>query len=362
LPLSLAERLRELIQREGPITFHDWMQAALYDPNGGYYQRPDLSRWGRAGDYRTSPERSELFAATFARYFARLFDELQRPEAWTIVESGAGDGRFAAGVLRTLADQFPAVFAATGYVVYELSTDAVQRAQETLIEFADRVEFHSELPPVAQGIYFSNELLDAFPVHRVVKNEEGLSELYVTVDSEGSFEWSTGSLSTPRLDEYCRTYSIALAPGQIIEINLEIDDWLAQVASKLEQGFLVTVDYGAEADELYDPSQRPQGTLRAFSRHAFVDRLLDRPGECDITSTVNWTHVKTAGDRLGFRVIEYASQDKFLLQAGLLEEMEYRLQRSGSEAEKLSLTTSAREMILPGGMASSFQVLVQRTK
>src|SRR5215207_3063271 len=114
------------------------MKAALYDPNGGYYQRADLERWGREGDYRTSPERSELFAATFARYFAALFNELQQPEEWTIVECGAGDGRFAAGVLRTLADQFPAVFAATSYVVYELSPDSRRRAQERLFEFSDR--------------------------------------------------------------------------------------------------------------------------------------------------------------------------------------------------------------------------------
>jgi SAM-dependent MidA family methyltransferase len=360
LPVSLAERLRELIRREGPITFHDWMKAALYDPDGGYYQRPDFKRWGREGDYRTSPERSEFFAATFARYFAGLFDELQRPEEWTIVECGAGDGRFAAGVLRTLADQFPTVFGATRYLVYELSTDARRRAQERLVEFSDRVEFHSELPQVALGIYFSNELLDAFPVHRVTKNEDGLAELYLTVNAEGRFAWSTGPLSTERLSEFCRTYSIALAPGQIIEINLEVDDWLAQVAGKLKQGFLITVDYGSESDELYDPVQRPHGTLRAFSRHAFVDDLLATPGEFDITASVNWTQVKNAGERLGFRVVEFAPQDKFLLNAGLLEEMELRLERADTDAEKSSLTTSAREMILPGGMASSFQVLVQR--
>jgi SAM-dependent MidA family methyltransferase len=336
------------------------MKAALYDPNGGYYQRPDSERWGREGDYRTSPERSELFAATFARYFAALFDELQQPEEWTIVECGAGDGRFAAGVLRTLADQFPAVFAATRYVVYESSPDSRRRAQERLVEFSDRVAFHSDLPQVALGIVFSNELLDAFPVHRVVKNQEQLSELYVALNSEGSFVWSAGPLSTPRLSEFCRDYSVALAQGQVIEINLQIDDWLAEVARKFDHGFLITVDYGAEAGQLYDFAQRPHGTLRAFSRHAFVDDVLATPGECDITSTVNWTQVKTAGERLGFKVVEFAAQDKFLLNAGLLEEMELRLKRADSEAEKLSLTTSAREMILPGGMASSFQVLVQK--
>ncbi len=355
LPVSLAERLRELIRREGPITFHEWMKAALYDPAGGYYQRSDLERWGREGDYRTSPERSEVFAATFARYFAKLYDKVERPEKWTIVECGAGDGRFAAGVLRTLADRFPVVFAATQYVLYELSDDARKRAQKRLIEFDDRVQFSSELPPVKCGIYFSNELLDAFPVHRLIKGEEGVSELYVSIASNGELEWTTGPLSRQRLGEY----SLNLAPGQIVEINLDIDDWLVQVVAKLEQGFVITVDYGAEADNLFDPVRHPHGTLRAFSRHGFVENVLSQPGEIDITASVNWTQVKRVGERLGLEVVEFASQDKFLLNEGLLEELEYLLTRTADATEKVALTTGAREMILPGGMASSFQVLVQ---
>ena len=356
LPASLAERLREQIRREGPITFHDWMKAVLYDPAGGYYQRSDLQRWGRQGDYRTSPERSELFAATFARYFAKLYDELERPETWTIVECGAGDGRFATGVLRTLAHRFPVVFAATQYVVNELSDDARRRAEERLIEFAGRVRFCADLPSVECGIYFSNELLDAFPVHRVAKNGE-LSELYIDVSLNGNFEWTTGPLSTSRLAEFCRAYSLDPAPGQIVEIDLEVEDWFAHVAEKLLNGFVITVDYGAEANELYDPV-RAQGTLRAFSRHGFVDDVLAQPGEVDITASVNWTQVKKVGEQLGLKVIEFASQDRFLLKAGLLEEMQY-LMTVADTADTVALSTGAREMILPGGMASSFQVLVQ---
>ena len=338
------------------------MRASLYDPAGGYYQRSDLERWGREGDYRTSPERSELFAATFARYFAKLYDELQRPEEWSIVECGAGDGRFAVGVLRTLFERFPQIFAATRYVVYELSDDALQRARQRLAEFGTRVEFYSEfeLITAGSGIYFSNELLDAFPVHRVVKNRDGLAELYVTLDAEGSFVWSTGSLSTERLVDYCREYSLELSDGQIIEINLAIDDWLAQVAGKLDEGFLITVDYGEEAHDLYDSARRPHGSLRGFSRHGFVDDVLAQPGECDLTTTINWTQVKSTGERLGFKVIEFASQDKFLLNAGLLEELDLLLEDAHTDAEKVALSTNAREMILPGGMASSFQVLVHK--
>lgn len=361
MPVSLAERLKEVIRREGPVTFHDWMNAALYDPAGGYYQRSDLERWGREGDYRTSPERSELFAATFARYFAKLYDELNRPEEWAIVECGAGDGSFAAGVLRMFSDQFPQIFAATRYLVYDSSDDALRRARERLSEFGERVEFYSDfgLVSASRGIYFSNELLDAFPVHRVMMTRDGLSELYVALDSDGSFVWSTGPLSTARLSDFCHANSLELADGQIIEINVAIDNWLAQVAGKLDDGFLITVDYGEEADELYDAARRRRGTLRAFLRHGFVDDVLVQPGEYDITTTINWTQVKSAGERLGFSVIEFASQDKFLLNAGLLEELELRLRNAGSEADKLAVSTSAREMILPGGMASSFQVLVQ---
>ncbi len=354
MPVSLAERLRVLIRREGAISFHDWMKAALYDPDGGYYQRSERARWGREGDYRTSPERSELFAATFAHYFAGLSDEL------TIVECGVGDGSFAFGVLSTLREQSPAIFSGTRYIVYDVSDDARRRARERLAEFGDHVEFYADWDSVSvsHGIYFANELLDAFPVHRVLKTEEGLSEFYVIVDKGGEFSWTTGPLSTPRLAEFCNGYS--LVDGQIIEISLAIDDWLAQVARRLEHGFLITVDYGSEAIDLYDPAQRPEGTLRGFARHGFVGDLLAQPGESDLTSTINWTQVKNAGERLGFQLVEFDSQDKFLLHAGLLEQLEYRISKVETEGQKAALTIGAREMILPGGMASSFQVLVQK--
>lgn len=359
MPVSLAERLRERIRREGPITFHDWMQAALYDPEGGYYQRSDRERWGREGDYRTSPERSELFAATFARYFAKLSEELNE---LTIVECGAGDGTFAAGILHALKGQFPSVFAATRYVVYELSDDARQSAQQRLTEFGDRVQFYSDWDSVSvkSGIVFSNELLDAFPVHRVVQTRDGLSELYVALDSSGKFVWANRAVSSPRLTEFLNEHSLQLANGQIVEINLAVNDWLAQVCRKLEHGFVITVDYGAESGELYDFAQRPTGTLRGFSRHAFVEDVLTEPGDYDLTTTINWTQVKTVAERLGLQLIDFTSQDRFLLQAGLLDQLQDLLSRADTEAEKMSLTISAREMILPGGMASSFQVLVQK--
>src|SRR6266850_2131349 len=142
-PSALAERIRERIRSEGPITFCDWMRMALYDEDEGYYRRAGRQKWGRAGDYRTSPERSSLFAATFARYFAQLHDQLGRPREWTIVEVGAGDGRFGSCVLQTFQNSFPSVFVATRYIVDEASSHSRSIARERLAPFGDQVEFQT---------------------------------------------------------------------------------------------------------------------------------------------------------------------------------------------------------------------------
>jgi SAM-dependent MidA family methyltransferase len=359
-----AARLRERIKRDGPITFHDWMNAALYDPSDGYYCRVDQLRWGREGDYRTSPERSSLFAATFARYFARLYDDLDRPSRWTIVEVGAGDGHFASGVLLTLRRFFPQVFSATSYVIDEVSPNSRTLAEERLQAFSDRVQFKKlEEVEINPGVVFSNELLDAFPVHRLTIDKGQLREFFVNVDDDEKFEWTLGE---PRPD-YCQRLrdcfeeaGIQPAEGQVVEISLEVEGWLQKVAARMHAGYVVTVDYGAAVEDLYSPMAEKNGTLRGFQRHRFVDDLLARPGEQDLTTTVNWSLVKSCGARLGFEVVEFERQDRFLLAAGLLEQLELESQEREGEAERLRLSTAAREMILPDGMAAHFQVLVQK--
>lgn len=357
----LPERLRERIRQAGAITFKDWMAAALYDPDKGYYCRM-RQRWGREGDYRTSPERSPLFAATFARYFATLYETMNRPARWTIVEIGAGAGQFAEGVLTTLRSQFPEVFAATAYLIDEVSESSNLLARERLTRFDGRVEFLSsaDRPMIDGGIIFSNEVLDAFPVHRVTMRDGQLKEFFVTVDTAGDFEWTLGPPSTQRLDEYLESVNARLAEGQIVEINLAADEWLTGIASRLTCGYLITVDYGASASELYGITGREHGTLRAFRRHQLVDDFLAYPGEQDLTTTIDWTFMMTLGERLGLETVEFARQDHFLLKAGLLEELEAVAAEEKSEAGRLRLRTSSREMILPEGMAARYQVLVQR--
>jgi SAM-dependent MidA family methyltransferase len=360
----LASRLREQIRKDGPLPFYDWMKAALYHPEDGYYCRSDFERWGREGDYRTSPERSAMFAATFARYFAALYENMGRPPQWTIMELGAGDGHFAGGVLATLQRSFPDCCAATSYVIDEVSAPARALARRRLRQFGDRVAFarlkETQLNP---GVVFSNEFLDALPVHRVACLDGRLREFRVGVGANGDFEWL---LSEPepalsaRCLEYFRTYGVQLSEGQIAEVCFEIEDWLALVAQQMETGYLVTVDYGATATDLYSSLERLGGTLRGFQRHEFVVDLLARPGEHDLTTTVNWSQVKSAGAACGITVVNFERQDRFLLAAGLLAQLECETNQCPSAAERLRTSIAAREMVLPDGMAAHFQVLVQQ--
>jgi SAM-dependent MidA family methyltransferase len=361
---SLAERLRAKIAREDAITFRDWMAAALYDEREGYYRRHDLMRWGRAGDYRTSPERTPLFAATFARYFASLHEQLGSPARWTIYEAGAGSGDFACVALRTLARDHAEVFRATRYVIDEIGEDARRVAASKLAPFAEQVEFRrfaESIGDVAHdGIVFSNELFDALPLHCVRMSGGRLRELCVGLDADGNFEWIEREPSTPRLVEHFARFGVELSEGQCAEVNLAAEDFVRRFASLITRGFVVTVDYGATAEELYDVRLRPRGSLRAFRAHRLSDDLLASPGEQDITATVNWSQLIRAGTEAGLETVLLERQDKFLLNAGFVEQLEAMSARAAGEGERASLRVAAREMILPGGMSESFQVLVQK--
>lgn len=360
LQAPLTELLREKIRQNGPITFRDWMDTALYHPHYGYYCSPERDRWGAAGDYRTSPERSALFAATFARYFVQLFKELGVSDRLTILEIGAGAGHFAEGVLETIRRSFPQDYVRLQYLIDEVSQDSRIIAASRLAQFGDVVSFKGllEIDSLKFGIIFGNELLDAFPVHRITRHANELQELFVGLNSAEEFSWLSGPLSTPRLKKYCQNFECELQDGQIVEINLDVEDWLTQAAAKLAEGYVILVDYGAEDTELYGRPERREGTLRSFSKHKFVADILAQPGEQDITTTVDWSFVKTVSEKVGFSVVEHERQDRFLLQHGFLTELDRSINEAETESERIASRIGASEMILPDRMGASFQVLV----
>lgn len=337
------------------------MQAALYDSAEGYYRRRRV-RQGRAGDYRTAPESSPLFGAVFAHYFMKSYFDLGAPDELTIIEVGAGAGDFARAVLATLQREFPQVFNATRYIIDEISDDARSQALTKLGEFKDRIQFQSlsEIEsPLPHAIMFSNELLDAFPVNRIIGRNEKIRELRVGLNEEDEFVWIEDELSGD-VAEYCDRIRLQLAEGQVYEANLTAEEFISRGAQVIREGLLITVDYGAEKGELLNDPNRFHGTLRAFHKHNFVDDLFARPGEHDLTTTVDWTQIQQAGARSGFETLRLQRLDEFLITEGALEALGDATNRVGDEVELFNFNAAARELIMPNGMAASFQVLVQR--
>jgi len=359
--MTLSDRLRDEIKRRGPITFHDWMQAALYDERDGYYRRADRIRQGRSGDYRTAPETSPLFGATFANYFAQCYFDLGSPDNWTIFEMGAGRGDFAHAVLNTLRTSFPDVFAATRYLIGEIGDEARNAAARKLRDYSDRVQFQplDQLTSPFPGIIFSNELLDAFPVHRVIGCDGGLRELWVDVNEAEDFAWRPCDLDE-RVAEYCERIGLRLKEGQIYEVNLEAEDFVAQAARLIDRGFLISVDYGSDRADLLNAPHRTAGTLRSFRRHRMTDDVLSHPGERDLTTTVDWTQIQKAGKRNNLQTTRFERLDKFLMSEGLLELLSGLSGQRLDAAATVSLQLGARELIRPDGLAASFQVLIQQ--
>lgn len=357
--MSLEARLRERIQREGPISFYEWMKSALYDEREGYYCTARV-RQGRSGDYRTAPEVSPLFGAVFARYFMKAYFDLAAPDEFAIIEVGGGAGDCARAVLATLQRDFPKVFAATRYFIAEISGNARAQALTKLAAFKDRIQFRSlaEIDGrIPHAVIFSNELFDAFPVNRVIGRNGKLRELCVGL-SDSNFVWIESDLTAP-VAEYCSRIKLHLAESQVYEVNLGVEQFISRAAEIIGRGLLISVDYGAERNDLLNDQSRFRGTLRAFHRHQFVDNLLSHPGEYDLTTTVDWTQVIAAGERNGFKTLRLQRLDEFLWSEGAANELGRATTQISDPVELLNFTTSSRELIVPTGMAASFQVLVQ---
>jgi SAM-dependent MidA family methyltransferase len=207
------------------------------------------------------------------------------------------------------------------------------------------------------GCFLSNELVDAFPVHRVILDQGNLKELYVT-QREGQFEERWGEPSDPRISDYFQSMDIALREGQKAEVNLRALEWMENVARCLERGFVLTIDYGYLAKELYAPHRR-EGTLLCYSRHQISDNPYERLGEQDITSHVNFTSLIRKGEEVGLQVAGLVPQYRFLIGLGILEQME-TLGSRVSELEGLKLRLSLKHLIEPEmGMGEVFKVLIQ---
>jgi SAM-dependent MidA family methyltransferase len=340
--LSLSERLRQRILREGPISFRDFMEAALYDPEEGYYARG--ARIGDGGDFVTSPHVTPSFAAALARRFRRETEDFEGTVDF--VEAGAGEGRFLKDFAGALARE-DRVFAG------RVRLTAIERApiaRERLASLGEAcrvLESADEIPQGSvSGWIFSNELYDALPVARVHGTADGLSELFVGIDDRG-FTW----VRRPAPDayrDYFASFGVKLEAGQTAEVSPAAAPLHRRLSRALARGFLVTFDYGHRAPVLYHATARRNGTIAVHTRGSRRADPLARPGEVDLTAHVNWDGLIRAGEQEGLTTRGITRQGRFLVESGVFDFV-------ASEAEKWR----AYRIVDPEGMGDELSVLVQ---
>lgn len=328
----LHRLLVERIRRDGPITFRDFMAEALYHPQHGYYTsgRP----WEGRGDFATAPAYSALFAASLARFLG-MAKEAMGPRRFEVVEVGSGSGLLASQLRPLLADR--------GMVLR-----SVEHRRPPLL--GRDVPWSASLEGLdVRGALLSNELFDALPVHRLRRGDAGLEELWVAARGDALVpHW--GLLSRPEVAAHAERYALAAEPGSIAEVNLDAPAMLRRMLRALDQGIVLTIDYGDDAAAL---AQRPGGTLTALRDHRLSTDPLADPGLQDLTAHVNFTALRDEGRALGLEVVAEVPQWRFLAATGALDDIAAKLQGPGF-AEALA----AKTLVTPGGMGE-FRVLVQ---
>ena len=352
----VAERIRQ----RGPITVAQFMDLALYAPEVGYYARA-AQRSGRTGDFFTSVDVGPVFGALLAERFAAWWRSMGSPRI-DLVEAAAGNGRLTRDVLEAAARRDPGFYHATAAYLVERSPEARAAQPATLSAHQARVAGAGPaLPDGIEGIVFANELLDAFPVHLVEMDAAGLCEIYVDLES-GRLVDRPGPLSDPALAEYLADAGITLGAGARAEVNLAAVDWVTAVAARLRRGFLVLIDYGYEAAELYSEA-RARGTLASYHRH-LVDApgtatdagpsWLADPGNRDLTSHVDFTSVRRAAERAGMETLAVVPQTRFLLDILEGSPLVAELSAPDRLADRLAIKT----LLMPGGLGSTHTVMV----
>jgi SAM-dependent MidA family methyltransferase len=359
---ALRRFILTYIEENGPIPFSQFMEWCLYHPEYGYYSSK-RTKIGKEGDYYTSPCVHPLFGHLIAKQLFQMAVILGG-ETFDVIEMGGGRGFLCEDILDWSRKKAPAFYDRLKYHLFETAPHFLKEQRERFSE-QEKEGKVSWVNPEAfekgevqiQGCFVSNELVDAFPVHRVVLDHGNLKEIYVTQEN-GRFEERWGEPSDPRIVDYIRSMEISLEEGQKAELNLKALDWMENVGRLLKKGFVLTIDYGYLAKELYDP-HRSEGTLLCYHQHRTSEDPYERLGEQDITSHVNFTSLIRKGEEAGLRFTGLVPQYQFLMGVGILQEME-SLAGEFSEIDGLKLRLSLKHLIEPeAGMGEVFKVLIQ---
>ena len=356
---TLAEVIhREIVEREGILPFRRFMELALYCPKLGYYEAKK-DRVGRQGDFFTSVSTGSLFGELLAFQFAEWLEGLKAANKLKITEAGAHDGRLAKDILTWFQSNRPGLFGRMDYSMIEPSVQRQEWQRETLKDFSN-VNWHPDFNSLKEinGIIFSNELLDAFPVRRFGwdAGQKKWFEWGVMAKGE-SFVWEKMEVVGGDLPS-----SILHLPSSLLDVLPDnfttetcaaAETWWRTAATSLNQGKLMTADYGLIDEEFFLPS-RKNGTLRAFFQHHFADDLLANPGEQDLTAHVNFSAIQRAGEATGLKTDSFSTQAKFLTRI-----LEKTLQDKSFGEWTPARTRQFQTLTHPEHLGRAFQVLVQ---
>jgi SAM-dependent MidA family methyltransferase len=374
---AIAHRIAESPDRR--ITFAEYMDSVLYHPQHGYYAI-NAANIGPQGDFFTSPHLGTEFGELLAEQFVQMWEILERPIQFTLLEMGVGQGLLTADILGYLYQHYRDVFDSLEYIIVERSDALRKQQQHRLQKFGNRLRWVTleEIPTGAiAGCCFSNELVDALPVHQFVVEKRQLREIYVTTQEASrpsplapppSFVEVTGEPSTSRLAEYFDLVKIDLSSkaypdGYRSEINLAALDWLSMVANSLQRGYLLTIDYGYPSERYYSPVRR-QGTLQCYYHHLRHDNPYINVGRQDITAHVDFTALEVWGEVCGLDKLGFTQQGLFLMALGLGERIAALSTSSQAMVEAQGIThllqrrESLHQLIDPLGLGG-FGVLVQ---
>ena len=338
MQIELVQFIRETIRARGPQSFAWFMQQALYHPEHGYYSSGRCAI-GRRGDYFTNVSVGPVFGQLLAVQFAEIWEHLGKIDTFIIVEQGAHHGEFARDLLESARKSRPDFFAALRYRIIEPFPILQERQQQTLEgralsrpgttrrsslqSFRDKIEWRESIDTLElfTGIHFSNELLDAMPVHLIVseKTETGSTdwlEKFVTLNGD-EFAFVDQSTGDRKLRDHLRKLPGRPA-GYETEVNLAALDWIENVSRKLARGYVIAADYGYPRDEFYAP-HRSGGTLQVRAEHRLLASPFEQIGHADITAHVGWTSIAERAEACGLQVKGFTDQHHFI--TGILSEL-----------------------------------------
>jgi SAM-dependent MidA family methyltransferase len=349
----LLRRIRDEIRTGGPMSFARFMEIALNDPDDGYYARgPEVL--GAEGDYFTASDVGSAFGECLAAQLEEMDGFLGRPDPFTVLELGGGRGVLARNVLDAVASGGGGFARRLRYVLADTSPGMRAEAARTAPEA--RVIAPGIPDASYTGCVVAVELFDALPVHRVRRREGRLLEVFVDVGASGELIEREMD-PQPRSSALAERYGAAARDGEEAELCPALFEQLARIDRSLDRGFVIVVDYGHAAAELYGPA-RSRGTLLAYHRHRTNEDYLLRVGEQDLTTHVNLTALEDGAEELGFTVLGRTTQDRFLISHGILAPFDEQDTGRWHDPEKVRERLRIVQLIHPAGMGRIFHVVV----